>query len=243
MRFALPVLALLLSACGSTSATDTIRVDASELAAIDLQSGATEHIVTAGPVRLRFILDVPADLDGDVPLVIAMPYAGDPVPTARQYHTGLARPGLAGLGAIIIVPMAFDGTWDTPAAIAAVSSFVEAATDAWPVDADRVVVTGYSNGGNGTWAQAARHAGLYSAAIPMGSYPPDNPSTALPLYVLHGENDELFPASRARSAAASVEARGGTVILEILPYSHFQAGLYAPALARAATSIQSDVWE
>ena len=241
MRFAL--LALLLSACGSTSATDAVRVEASDLAAIDLQPGATERVVAAGPVRLGFILDVPADLGGDVPLVIAMPYAGDPVPTARQYHSGLARPGLASLGAIVVVPVAFDGTWDTPAAIAAVASFVEAATDAWPVDPGRVVVTGYSNGGNGAWAQAARHPGLYSAAIPMGSSPPDTPSTALPLYVLHGENDELFPVSRARQAAASVEARGGTVTLEVLPYSHFQANLYAPALARAAASVRSDVWQ
>ena len=244
MRLVLLVLALSVSACSlSGEATDNGAVDPADLAGIDLRPGSSQHTVPAGSADLTFILDVPQNTgSGRVPLVIAMPYAGDPGPTAQQYYDVLARPGLAGLGTVVVVPVAFDPTWDTPRAVAVVSSFVEAAVEAWPVDPARVVVTGYSNGGNGAWAQAAARPDLYSAAVPMGSYPPDRPPTAVPLYVIHGEADELFPVGRVRAAARSVESRGGRVRLEVLPFSHFEAGRYAAALARALAYVEAEVW-
>ena len=226
------------------------RVDPADLAAIDLRPGASEQSVPLpGGARLSFLLDVPAGVGADrnpaepVPLVIAMPYAGDPVPSARQYFEVLAQPGLAALGAIVVVPVAFTETWTTLIPVETVASFVEAAAEAWPIDPDRVVVTGYSNGGNGAWAQATLHPDLFSAAIPMASFAPTDPPTALPLYIVHGENDELFPVGRARAAAAAAEQAGVLVEIETPPFAHFEAGRYADALARAAAWVEAEVWD
>lgn len=236
----LPVL-LVLGAC-STAAPQLGGVDPSDLAAIPLTPGASDAVVPIGDDALPLLLDVPGDLSAEVPLVIAMPYAGAPEASAREYRSLLARPGLARLGAIVIVPVAITATWDTPAATSTIASLVRAAIEAWPIDPDRVVVTGYSNGGNGTWAQAALYPELYSAAIPMGSYAPTAPPTGVPLYILHGEDDELFPVGRARAAAEAADAAGGQVEFEALPFSHFQAGRYAEALDRAAAWVEAEVW-
>ncbi|MEL6616860.1 MAG: dienelactone hydrolase family protein, partial [Bacteroidota bacterium] len=192
---ALVLCLLLLAGCSMGGGEPTYLVDPSDLADIDLGAGSTEESVRlGGGPRMSFILDVPPEASGgDVPLVVAMPYAGEAFASARQYHAILAQPGLSDLGAIVVVPVAFDVTWQTEAAVTAVSSFVRAAVEAWPVDAERVAVTGYSNGGNGAWAQAAEHADLYAAAIPMGAFAPRDAPVGIPFYVIHGENDELVP--------------------------------------------------
>ena len=233
-----------MAGCSVAESGPSVTVDPADLAAIGLRPGVSDRSVPlGGGPRLDFILDVP-DLEdaGAVPLVLALPYAGAPAASAREYYDVLAGPGLRELGAVVVVPVAFDGNWNTPAAVSAIASFVEAAVEAWPVDPGRVVVTGYSNGGNGAWAQAEQHGDLYSAAIPMGSYAPTDPPTRVPLYVVHGRDDELFPAARAERAAEQVARAGGQVTVEVLPYSHFQAGRYAAALARAATWLERDVW-
>lgn len=236
---------LLLAACSGT-ATDAGdgRIEPADLAAIDLQPGSSteQSISLSFRGTFAFILDVPASIDAPVPLVLALPYAGDPVPTARQYHALLARPALADLGAIVVVPVVYDGVWTTPGPVADLADFVEAAASAWPIDPERVVVTGYSNGGNGVWSQAAAHPDLYSAAIPMASFAPTAPPTGVPLYIIHGENDELFSVGRARAAASAARQAGATVEIVTPPYAHFEAGRYVGELAAAVAWVEREVW-
>ena len=241
---ALLVLVPLLAACSAGPTAGSVAVDPADLERIALRPGtSTPQAVPLGGSRtLNILLDVPADLAGGVPLVIAMPYAGSPVGAQEEYHRVLARPGLSGLGAIVVVPRVFDVRWTSDVAVEAIASFVEAAVEAWPVRPDRVVVTGYSDGGNGVWAQLRARPDLYSAAIPMASTPPDPAPAVVPLYVVHGENDELFPVGGARRAAGQVERAGGTVVLETPAFSHFQAGRYAAALDRAAAWVRTEVW-
>ena len=244
MRF----LILLLSfACASCSVFQPggLTIDPADLAAVDLTPGATRpSVAMSDGSDLLFYLDVPDLAPGErVPFVMAMPYAGTPaLGTAQQYRDVLAAPGLRDLGAIVVVPVAFDVTWDTQASVSAVASFVEAANEVWPIDADRVIVTGYSNGGNGTWAQVDQHSDLYSAAIPMAGVPPPSPPSRVPLVIIHGEFDELFSVAGARRAAERVAADGGQVEYVELQASHYQAGRYAGALADAVEWIEREVW-
>ena len=245
MRFALPLLlAATLAACSTSGRSPSYAVDPADLADVDLRAGVTEEAVALrGGPEMAYILDVPEIASGErVPLVVAMPYAGDPLGTARQYHAVLAQPGLADLGAIVVVPVAFDVTWNTEPAVAAVASFVEAAAEAWPVDPTRVIVTGYSNGGNGTWAQAEAHPDLYSAAIPMGSFAPNPPPYGVPFYVVHGSGDTLFPPDRAQVAAALARQNGTQVEIELLPFGHYEAGSYVEGLTRAIGWVEREVW-
>lgn len=83
----------------------------------------------------------------------------------------------------------------------------------WDIDPTKVVVLGYSNGGNGSWFYAETLPMLFSAGIPMAS----SYSTIgtdgqprkidIPLYVIHGENDELFPLAETQAwVNQSIEA-------------------------------------
>lgn len=246
MRPVALLLALAAGACTSGPGPGLVTdpVDPADLAAIALRPGSSQHSVPlSDDFALSFLLDVPAGVGaGRVPLVIAMPYAGEPAASARQYFEILARPGLADLGAIVVVPVDFAGTWTSFVPVETVASFVEAAVEAWPVDPDRVVVTGYSNGGNGAWSQATDHPDLFSAAIPMASFAPRTPPTALPLYIIHGEDDELFSVERARAAAEAAEQAGVLVEIETPPFAHFEAGRYVETLARAAAWVETEVW-
>ncbi len=244
MRLVLALLPAVLAACSTGPSATSTAVDPADLERIALRAGtSTEQSIPRGRSRtLEFILDVPAEAAGDVPLVIAMPYAGDSERAQDEYHRVLARPGLGGFGAVVVVPRVFDDRWTSQTAVDAVASFVEAAAEAWPVDPGRVVVTGYSDGGNGVWAQISARPDLYSAAVPMASVPPVPPPAGVPLYIVHGEGDELFSVAGARSAAVRVREAGGQVELETPAYSHFEAGRYVAVLARAVAWVQTEVW-
>ena len=69
----------------------------------------------------------------------------------------------------------------------------------YPVDEDRIYVTGFSMGGGGAWRFAVRHADRLAAAVPISAATPP-PSEAwtealeeLPMLVYHGDADERVP--------------------------------------------------
>ena len=75
----------------------------------------------------------------------------------------------------------------------------EAVLDRYPVDEDRIYLTGFSMGGGGAWRFAARHADRLAAAVPISASTPP-PSQAwtdalsdLPMLVYHGDEDPLAP--------------------------------------------------
>ena len=77
-----------------------------------------------------------------------------------------------------------------------------------PLILDKVLVTGYSNGGNGSWYYAENHADLFKAAIPMASAYRIKESVNIPIYLIHGERDDLFPVAATLGFAKAAQAAG-----------------------------------
>ena len=98
------------------------------------------------------------------------------------------------------------------------------------------LLTGYSMGGIGTWDLLTAGEGRFSAAVIMAARPPDRsriPAT-IPLYVLHGGEDELFPVENTQRYVESLRRQGHAVELYILEgVSHYQVGAYAEPLRNA----------
>ena len=98
-------------------------------------------------------------------------------------------------------------------------------------DPSRVYLTGHSVGGNGAWYVAYRHPERFAAVAPMAG--PANPWWALrlarvPLWVFHGERDDIVSVDESRGMVDAVRAEGGAdVRLTVLPgRDHFILDVY-----------------
>lgn len=85
-----------------------------------------------------------------------------------------------------------------------------------------VVVTGLSQGGDLSFALAARHPDRVRAALPLlGLFPeplwPADGGRVPPIHAFHGEDDAQVPIATARATAAGLAARGVPVTLHTYP--------------------------
>jgi dienelactone hydrolase len=173
-----------------------------------------------------YVLHVPEDYRGDEPFPLVLVLGGGPgraIPTAQT-----ARSSLEPQGVLAAFPQANGMWWDPEAGDAADALLAELLLDL-NVDTDRVSITGFSNGGTGTLLYASRAPHRFSAAVSLmgGGLPfferenPIDPASLarLPLLFVHGDRDEIIPASASeRTVKALRKARAtAPVDLRILP--------------------------
>lgn len=122
---------------------------------------------------------------------------------------------------------------------------------------ERVILTGLSAGGNGTWSLASRYPERFAAIVPVcGSiagrkggtsgiyYPALAPADAgdpyafiakkvatIPVWIFHGDADKSIPVEESRNMAAALRAIGANVQYTELPGVAHNA--WDPAYARA----------
>lgn len=88
------------------------------------------------------------------------------------------------------------------------------------VDTQRICVTGYSMGGFGTWALAAAVADRFAAAAPLcGGGDPESAARLgdLPVWVFHGDADQVVPLESSKKMVEAVQAVGGNVKFTVYP--------------------------
>jgi len=99
-------------------------------------------------------------------------------------------------------------TWPMRLALAAIDQFI--ATH--PVDRQRIYVTGLSMGGFATWEILQRRGDTIAAAVPVcGGADTSFASklSSIPIWVTHGDADDIVPVSRSRDIVAAIKAAGG----------------------------------
>jgi predicted peptidase len=97
-----------------------------------------------------------------------------------------------------------------PAAL--VLELIDAVCKEYRIDADRIYLTGLSQGGYGTWDLIARRPALFAAAMPVcgGGDPAQAEKLAkLPIWAFHGDQDPLVPVERSRDMIAAIRRAGG----------------------------------
>jgi predicted peptidase len=180
------------------------------------------------------------------PLILALHPGGERTPyRGSTFLRGVVAPALNTLGAIIVAPDCPTRSWSDPAAEQAVLALLDRIAADHHVDRQRVLVTGFSLGGAGTWFMASRHADRFTAAIPMAGRIAD-PSLegygAIPTYIIHSRADEVVPFEPAERAARELERLGRPVRFEaVTGVGHFQMGGYVEALRRAGAWV-SETW-
>jgi predicted peptidase len=194
-----------------------------------------------GVGTVLYAISVPRGYSADrpAPLVLALHSGGE-----RPRHYGsaftklLVLPAVDSLKPIILAPDCPTDSWSDPEADKAVMTLIESVMRDYAIDRKRVLVTGFSMGGRGTWYMATAHPDLFTAAIPMAAstrgIASDNLGT-MPTYVIHSRADEVVPFEPAEQNARALARLGRPVRFEALnEFHHFEMFRYVDSLRRGS---------
>jgi predicted peptidase len=189
---------------------------------------------------LTYGISIPAGYrpDSPRPLVLALHPGGGRAPNyGISFMRSVVLPGLGDLQAIVVAPDCPARSWTEASADRAVIELLRRVMSDFSIDRRRVLVTGFSMGGRGTWFMASRHGDLFTAAIPMAASVGDEPVDRLgmlPTYVIHSRDDQVVPFAPALANASALETLGRVIHFEALQgIGHFEMGGYVDALTRA----------
>lgn len=215
-----------------------------------VQTGFLDRTVTVGGTAFHYQVYVPADYASKPtwPAILFLHGAGERGSDGLlQTNVGLApaiRQNPSRYPAIVVFPQVpRDSLWvGTPADVALAA--LQQTMREFHVDQKRVYLTGLSMGGNGTWYIAYRHPELFAAVVPIcgwirdfpmfhGSQPvvPGDSAQVMPLlvqklgktpiWIFHGEVDQVVNVNGSREPAAALKAAGADVrYTELLGMNH-----------------------
>lgn len=98
-------------------------------------------------------------------------------------------------------------------------AFLDYICETLPVDRERIYLTGLSMGGTGTWMLAMADPERFAAIAPVcgtGIYWYGCRLTKLPIYMFHGDCDDIVPVGESVSMLNAVNKNGGMAKLEIV---------------------------
>lgn len=226
---------------------------ASTLLALLSQSSAPRVLqrtfVTPDAGRILYGISVPAGYNSREPrpLVLALHPGGERTPYyGLSFMRGIVSPALKDLGAIIVAPDCPTRAWSDPMAEQAVMALLQNVLENYAIDRRRILITGFSLGGRGTWFMSSRHADLFTAAIPIAGSSGDEPLDRLgriPTYVIHSRDDQVVPFEPDERTTRELEKLGRVVRFEALEgLSHYAMGGYVDALTRGGRWV-AERWE
>ena len=163
------------------------------------------------------------------PLVLALHPGGSPGPGyGMQFLRGVVGPALQDWGAIVVSPDAPDRRWANETSERGVLALLGDVMEEYAIDRNRILVTGFSMGGRGTWYMASRHPDLFTAAIPMAARSDSDDAEQvgdMPVFIIHAREDQVVPFAPAEQLAQDMDERGQTVsFLPLEGVGHFQMG-------------------
>jgi len=173
-------------------------------------------------VQMDYLLYLPEDYDKQDkwPLLLFLHGAGE-----RGNNLDLVKkhgpPKLVENGKefpfIVVSPQCPKNRWWQPTELIAL---LEAISNQYNVDADRLYVTGLSMGGFGTWRLAAYAPHRFAAIAPIcggGEKYWARRFAHLPVWAFHGAKDNAVPVERSKAMVQALKRSGGDPKLTIYP--------------------------
>jgi predicted peptidase len=188
---------------------------------------------------LHYSISVPPNYNGSdpVPLVVALHYGGE----VKPFYGGgmidiLIQPGFEKLGAILVAPDALGGgDWTTSTNERAVEWLTRSILQSYAVDPKKVIITGYSMGGEGAWHIGGRHQDLFTAAVPVEGDPTGRHlEWKIPVFVIHSSADEVVPIGPVERQVQELRSKGAEITLRTVGgLSHYETEQFAKQLETA----------
>ncbi|MEE9348434.1 MAG: dienelactone hydrolase family protein [Flavobacteriaceae bacterium] len=198
---------------------------------------------------MRIIVPESASASNKVPLIISLHGGASIVSQLYKDTECLLEPGFANLDAILISPSSQGYLWMEAVNQHQITAIVDLAKDFLPVDVSRIAITGYSDGGIGSWFFGQHYPDFFSATIPMASMYNSAASSGLvnpmpvPVYVIHGTNDQVFDYTTSSTLIqASIDAGSDITFVTATNLEHYNYCTYAPYLVDAVAWLENSVW-
>ena len=112
----------------------------------------------------------------------------------------------------------------------------------YAIDPKKVVVTGFSLGGEGAWFIGSRHQDLFTGAIPVAA-PVAGGDVAwkIPVYVIHSDKDEIVSYDSAKKHADAVKGKGAKLEFKTVNgLSHYKTSAYGTHVGDAVKWLQAE---
>ena len=223
-----------------------------------VQTGFLDRSIVHAGVRYPYQVYVPSNYDAARawPIVLFLHGAGERgADGLLQTAVGIApaiRRNPERFPGIVVMPQApRDSFWAGPPGDAALGA-LDRACEEFSVDRDRVYLTGLSMGGHGSWIIGYEHASRFAAMLVICGFVGDRPNrpsvvpsgdgtpyervasrlSHMPIWIVHGEADELVPVVESQRMADALRAAGAQVHYTELPGTNHDA--WTPAYSSAA---------
>jgi len=198
---------------------------------------------------IHYALSIPRNYSPStpVPLILALHFGvggGDAAGAGGDVVQILIGPGFAELGAIIVAPDSLRGDWSSPENEKAVNALLDMVQARYSIDKKKVVVTGFSMGGAGSWHFAEKFPERFSAAIPVAGRPPASASGwRLPVLAIHSRDDQVAPFGPTEARIAELQKAGVNAKLILLTgITHYETYRFRDALRQAIPWLRG-VWK
>jgi len=211
----------------------------------------SRKVLRVGDTELFYGITIPDSYQYEkpVPLILALHYGGmfsDYY--GRSFARQLIEPGLDQLGAIIISPTCPELNWTTEISEKAVIGLIDYIRSEYSIDSSKILVTGFSLGGEGTWHFAAKYPELFSIAIPIAGpvrrfTPEFLKNIQAPVYVIHSRDDEAVSFSQVEEMVNLLSYFGMYIEFRILEgMYHYEVSNYTVFLQESVPWIFS-IWD
>jgi dipeptidyl aminopeptidase/acylaminoacyl peptidase len=198
---------------------------------------------------VRYAISIPRNYSPSttVPLILALHFGvagGDAAGAGGDVVRILIGPALAELGAVIVAPDSVRGDWSSPENEKAVNALLDMVLARYSIDRKKVVVTGYSMGGAGSWHFAEKFPERFSAAIPVAGRPPASASAwRVPVLAIHSRDDQVVPFGPTEVRIAELQQAGvNAKLITLTGISHFETYRFRDALRQAVPWLR-EVWK
>ena len=204
----------------------------------------------AGGEEMLYAISLPAGYDGNVddprPLILALHPGGRARYYGSDFMQRIVHPALRSWGAVIVAPDVPSRNWANGASERAVLALLNDVLENHAIDRTRILVTGFSMGGRGTWYFATRHSDFFTGAIPIAASRGDDSLDGLgtmPVHLIHSPDDEVVPYDPAEETAQLLAERSHRVrMTRVGGASHYNMGGYIGPL-RAAGEWMMEQWQ
>lgn len=168
------------------------------------------------PTTVRFWLFIPKQYDSSkpMPLMLFLHGAGergDDLEMVKRWGPPKLVKDRPDFPFIVISPQCPAKQWWRTDEIL---PLIEHIVDELEVDTSRIYVTGLSMGGFGTWSLLAEKPDLFAAAVPIcggGDVKKVDRFKHVPIWVFHGDKDEVVPPEKSRELVEALRECGAPV--------------------------------
>lgn len=197
---------------------------------------STEQI---GTMPVDFAIAVPNSYyyhPRPMPLVVALHYGGTVTDSSGLWILAeLVLPAWGELEAIFVAPVSPALTnWTSSACEKAIFGLLDTIQSNMQIDPKKIIITGYSMGGTGTWYYVNKYPTYFAVAVPIsGSLEGLNLSNlgATPIYAIHSQADTVISYATVKERIEALQSLGLNVQLKsVKSYGHYEVTKFVKPL-------------